>query len=221
MLIFFLAFPLLLPAQEVLRGELRVDLEPINAVYMDEAYPLTHESAYRRALQLAALFFSAQIYGWSFHYDIGERARGIAEEFELTPLGEIPWGDPGLEITHVSFENFVLSAWMDYRPSDLQRRHLEFWRMGSIRSAQAIGYGPLGGPLDIDDWLVIRQTALEDAARAAVRAMLQAAERNRPKQVTGFISLERFPNFFIDAGYLATQARFRIEITEIIPFAVH
>ena len=218
-IIFFLLFPLLLPAQDVLRGEVKVELEPIYGGYVDEKYPLDTETAYRRALQEAAMFFSAQIYGWSFHYDIGERARSIKEEFELEPLGEIRWGDPGLFVTHAKFENHVLSAWMDYRPTDAQRGRLEMWKKGNTRTAQAIGYGPLGGPVEISDWLTIKKKTLEDSARAAVRAMLQGSEKNRPKEATGFISLQNFPSYFMDSGRWAAQARFRVEIKEIVPFA--
>ena len=208
-------------AQEVLRGEVKIELEPIYGAFVDVEYPLDTDSAYRRALELAAVFFSAQIYGWSFHYDIGERARGIAEEMELIPLGEIRWGDPGLFVTHARFENQVLSAWMDYSPTDAQRRRLEMWKMGRVRPAQAIGYGPFGGPVEISDWLTIRKTALEDSARAAIRAMLQGSEKNRPKEAAGFISLETFPYYWIDAGRWAARARFKVEIKEIIPFAAH
>jgi len=234
--LFFL--PLLLSAQDVLRGEVRVELEPIFGAYVDEEYPLDKEAAYRRALQEAAMFFSAQIYGWSFHYDVGERARNIDEKFELTPLGEIRWGDPRLYVTHANFQNrdfetttqrfaVFLSAWMDYRPTDAQRRRLEMWRKGNIRPAQAIGHSSIGANGTIRDstedpyWLAIKKNALEDSARAAVRAMLQGSERNRPKEVTGFICLESFPSFFIDSGRQAARARFRVEITEIIPFAAY
>ena len=198
-----------------------MEQETIYGAYVEEEYPLSNESAYRRALEMAAMFFSAQIYGWSFYYDIGERARGIAEELELSPLGEIRWGDPGLYVTHARFENLVLSAWMDYRPTEAQRRRLDMWKMGSVRTAQAIGYAPLGGPVEISDWLAIRKAALEDSARAALRAMLQGSERNRPKEVTGFICLQSFPTFFVDSGRWAARARFRVEITEIIPFAAY
>ena len=219
----FLFLPLFVSAQDVLRGEVRVELEPIPFfdVYLEDVFPLDREEAYRLALQKAALFFAAQVYGWSFHYDIGERARGIAEEFELTPLGEIHWGDPRLFVTHARFENNVFSAWMDYRPSEAQQRRLQMWRMGNVRAAQAIGHGPLGGPAANSSWLDIKMTALEDSARAAVRAMLQASERNRPKEASGFISLQGFPSFWMDSGRWAARARFRVEIREIIPFAVH
>jgi hypothetical protein len=208
-------------AQEVLRGEVRVEMEPIYGGYVGEEYPLSNDSAYRRALEEAAMFFSAQIYGWSFHYDVGERARGIAEEFELNPLGEVRWGDPELFVTNAVFENQILSVWMDYRPTDAQRRRIEMWTKGNVRTAQAIGYGPFVSPEESFDWLDIKKKALEDTARAAVRAMLQGSERNRPKEVTGFICLQNFPVYWIDSGRWAVQARFRVEISEIIPFAAY
>ena len=168
--------------QEVLRGEVKVELEPIYGSFVDEKYPLDTDSAYRRALQEAAMFFSAQIYGWSFHYDIGERARGIKEEFDLEALGEIRWGDPRLFVTHAKFENRILSVWMDYRPTDTQRRRLEMWKMGSIRTAQAIGYGPPGGPVEISDWLTIKKEALEDSARAGYVPCFRAANGTGPRK---------------------------------------
>jgi hypothetical protein len=217
----FLIIPTILCAQDVLRGEVRVELETIYGGFIEDRFPLDMEGASRRALEEAAMFFSAQIYGWSFFYDIGERARGIAEEFELTLLGEIQWGDPALFVTHTRLEDRIFSVWMDYRPWEHQRRRLDMWRMGNVRTAQATGYGPWGTPMMVTGWLDIRREALEDAARAAVRAILQGQERNRPKQATGFISLERFPTFHIDAGRWAAQARFNVIIEEIIPFAAH
>jgi hypothetical protein len=95
------------------------------------------------------------------------------------------------------------------------------WQMGNVRTAQAIGNGPLGWPDPDSNWLSVKMTALEDAARAAVRAMLQAQERNRPSQATGFISLQNFPSFWMDSGRWVARARFRVEIREIIPFAAH
>ena len=67
----------------------------------------------------------------------------------------------------------------------------------------------------------VKNMALEDAARSALRTMLRSSERNRPKEVTGFISLTSFPRFFIDSGRWAASARFRVQITEIIPFAAY
>jgi hypothetical protein len=212
----FSAFP-----QEVLRGEVQVDLEPVYARYMDVAYPLDAAAARRRALEEAALFYSAMIYGWSFQYDIGERARGIPENFELSPLGEVPFGDPGLYATDASVRGNQFFLWTDYRPTEAQKRRLGAWRTGTIRQAQAYGKGPLGGPVEGADWIVIKQTVLEDAARAAVRAILRGNERNRPREARGFIALAAFPVYWIDGGQWMASASFRVEISEITPFGAY
>lgn len=227
MFLFFAVFAL--PAQEhgfgynpeVLRGEVWIELEPVYGGYIDKEYPLDAEAARRRALEESALCYSAMIYGWSFHYDIGERARRIPENFELVPVGSIAFGDPGMRATDVEIRDLRVRLWTDYRLSESQQRRLQVWRTGNTRSAQAVGYGPLGGPLDVSDWLTIKKAALEDAARSAIRTMLRGSERNRPKEASGFISLAAFPNYYIDGGRWAASARFRVQISEIIPFAAY
>jgi hypothetical protein len=206
--------------QYVLRGEVYVDFEPIYAGHIDEEYPLDIPSAGRRALEEAAMFYSAMIYGWSFNYEVGERARRIAENFELNPIASIEFGDPALRVTDTEIRDLSLRIWTDYHLNDSQQRRVQVWRTGSIRNAQAIGYGP--SSLDENPgWLAVKKMALEDSARAALRAMLQGSERNRPKGVSGFISLASFPRFFVDGGRWAVSARFRVQIVEIIPFSVY
>lgn len=218
---FLLLFSGLLPAQEVLRGEVHIELEPVYGGFIDEEYPLDADTIRRRALEEAAMFYSAMIYGWSFHYDIGEKARGITEELELVPAGTIPFGDSGLRATDAEIRNMEFRLWTDYRLTEAQQRRMRMWRSGTIRNAQAVGYGPLGRPKQTGDWMTIRRAGLEDAARAAIRAILRGSERNRPKEAAGFICLVSFPRYFMDGGSWAADARFRVEITGIIPFAAY
>jgi len=207
---------------DVIRGEVWVDFEPIYGDRADSEYPLSGETAARRALQEAALYFSAMIYGWSFHYDIGERARGIAEDFDVfEPMGEIVWGDPRLSVTEAENRDLKLRIWADYRLSEIQQKRIQLWRTGTVRNAQAIGYCPMHGPAPDSTWLDIRSAVMQDAARAAVREMLRGTERNRPKEASGFISLASFPRFYVDSGRWAAFVRFRVQINEIIPFAAH
>ncbi|MDR2392596.1 MAG: hypothetical protein LBD93_00320 [Treponema sp.] len=208
-------------AQDVLRGEVRIDLEPVYGEYVDVVYPLDAQSAYRRALEESALMYAAMIYGWSFEYAIGERARGIAEAFELAPLGTIPFGDPGLFVTDAQVRDMRLYLWTDYQLNEAQKRRMGLWKSGKVQTSQAIGHGPLGDPVAIADGLSIKKAALEDAARSAVRAMLRGSERNRPKEVRGYIGLASFPSYWMDAGKWAASARFTVEIKEIIPFGAY
>jgi hypothetical protein len=204
----------------VIRGEVYVDFEQIYAGHVDEEYPLDVPTAGRRALEEAALFYSAMIYGWSFHYDVGEKARQIEEEFELEPVAIIEYGDPSMKVTDTEIRDMRLRVWTDYHLSDAQQRRMQVWRTGTIRNAQGIGYGQSSMEA-YPGWLAVKKAALEDSARAAIRALLRGSERNRPKEVTGFISLASFPCYYIESGRWAVSARFRVQITEIIPFAAY
>ena len=204
----------------VIRGEVYVDLEHIYAGHVDEEYPLSIETAARRALEESAMFYSAMIYGWSFNYEVGERARRIDEILEIEPVALIKYGDPALRVTDTGIRDMRLMVWTDYHLNENQQRRMFEWNSGTIRSAQGLGYGP-SFLEEYPGWLAVRRAALEDAARAALRAFLQGSERNRPKEAAGFISLASFPRYFIDSGRWAVSARFRVEIKEIIPFAVY
>jgi len=204
----------------VVRGEVYVDLEPIYIGHIDEEYPLSAQAAGQRALDELSLFFSAMIYGWSFNYEVGERARGIAEILELEQLGIIQRSDPAMQVTDTSVSNSQLRVWADYQLNDALRRRMQVWRTGNIRNAQAVGYGP-STVEEYPGWLALKKIALEDAAKRALRALLQGSERNRPKEVNGFISLASFPRYYIESGRWAVSARFRVQVTEIIPFAAY
>jgi hypothetical protein len=206
--------------QNVIRGQVSVDLEPIYAGLVDEEYPLSITTASRRALEELTLFFSAMIYGWSFDYEIGERARQIDEILELNPEGMIQWGDPALIVTDTEIKDMQLYVWADYHLSEKAEKWMQVWRTGMIRNIQATGYGP-SVLSEYPGWIAIKQLALEDCARAAIRSALRGSERNRPKQAAGFISLASFPRYYIDGGRWSVAARFRLQITEIIPFAVY
>ena len=203
-----------------IRGEVYVDFEPIYSGHVDSEYPLDVPKAGRRALEEAALFFSAMIYGWSFYYEVGERARLINEKLELEAVDEIKFGDPGLRVTDTEIKDMRLWVWMDYHLNAFQQRRMQVWRSGSVRNAQAIGYAP-NFIEEYPGWLGMRKIVLEDAARAALRAMLRASERNRPKEVTGFICLASFPRYYIAGGRMATSARFRVLVKEIVPYAAY
>jgi hypothetical protein len=204
----------------VLRGEVIVEFEPIFAGHVDDEYPLDVQTAGRRALQEAAVLYSAMVYGWSFNYEVGEKARRIEEKLDMDPVATIRFGDPGLRVTNTEIRDANFLVWTDYNLSDAQQSRVQVWRTGMIRNAQAVGYGP--SVMDeYPGWLAVKKAALDDAARTALRSMLRGSERNRPKEVNGFISLASFPRFFVESGRVAAAARFRVQIVEIIPFSAY
>jgi hypothetical protein len=198
-------------AQEVLRGEVKIEMEPVPSFFTENTRPLTPSEAKQTGLEDAARYFGAMIYGWSFRYDIGEHARNIEEKLELTTLGMIPVNDPRMILTDIQMNDPNMYLWVDYRPEESQLNRINKWKAGSARTAQAYGESPL------ED----KYAALEDAARAAIRSILRGNERNRPKEVSGFISLAAFPQYWLSKGQWTTFGRFHVDIREIIPFAAY
>jgi Arc/MetJ family transcription regulator len=200
-------------AQE-LRGEVKIELEPVGSFTKVESggsRTLTPAEAKDIAREDAARYFGAMIYGWSFRYEVGEKARNIEEKLELTAIGAVDPNDPRLEMTEIQVKDTNLYFWFDYRTEVTQQARLAKWKAGMVRSAQGYGQSPL------DE----KYAALEDAARAALRAALRGGERNRPKEVTGFISLAAFPRYWLYKGQWGAYGRFNIEVCQIQPFAAH
>jgi hypothetical protein len=220
-----------LSAQEVLQGEVLIDLEPVIADSdgIPYPYPVDTKTASKQAVEEAALCFSAMIYGWSFVCEVGEKARGIAGNFGLESRGAIRPGDPGFFITQAELRDGRLSVRTGFRLSGPQQRRLESWRAGTIRNMQATGYAALDtageNAADGEDgqagWTALKRAALEDAARTGIRKLLREQERNRPREARGLIVLADFPRFFMTAGRQTVSARFRVEISEIIPFTIY
>ncbi len=240
---FVLIFSPLIEAQTVVRGEVRIDLEPVYLSFLEEHGPLDTTVARQRSLEEAFLNVSAHIYGWRFAYEIGERARQIEEKLELFSEGTIRWGDPRFSVTDARVEGSTFAIWVEYRPTPEEERRLASWKSGQTLLLQGVGSGSLSGPgpdspeksalssqdgLTAGGWAPVpgpwydgKRRALEDAARAAIRAYLRKTERNRPKEAHGYIALASFPRYWVNAGRWMCQARFRVIITDVVPFAVH
>ena len=210
-IIFLICIAIPLYAQEVLRGEVKIELEQVRGFLVEETHPLNLAEAKKAGLEDAARYFGAMIYGWSFNYEVGEKARKIEEKLELVPLGSINSDDPRLILTDIQMNGPNMHLWVDYRPGEAQLYRLGKWKAGSTRTAQGYGESPL------ED----KYGALEDAARATIRAMLRGSERNRPKEASGFISLAAFPQYWLKSGQWAAFGRFRVDIEEIRPFAAY
>jgi hypothetical protein len=142
------------------------------------------------------------------------------ENLEMTPLGEIAWGDTALDPTDSWQDENALHVYCDYRLSGSQNRRMEAWSAYPLRGIQGTGSASLVAP-DEDHWVDPLKEALKDAARAGLREMLRTQERNRPKAVTGRLALANFPRYWIHGDTWEISASFRLEIVEIIPYMVY
>jgi hypothetical protein len=223
---FLLSIPLLLFSlplfsQEVLRGEISEELEPVYAVFLGLPSPINTETASRWALEDSASAFSGMIYGWAFEYEPGERARMIEEFIELTPLGEVRFGDKRMRVTDTRTENNTLHIWSDYTLSAEQVYRMSAWKASNTIGVNATGYAALQGGAGTSERKMIKFSALEDAAKKAIRAYLRSNNKNRPSTSKGYISLAQFPSFHIANGKWTANAHFRLQLTSVSQFSVY
>ncbi|MDR2796433.1 MAG: hypothetical protein LBB47_06970 [Spirochaetaceae bacterium] len=207
--------------RDVLRGEVCVETEPVYALFLGVPSPLDSASATQWAVEDAASAFSGMIYGWAFSYEPGERARGTQEFLELESLGEVRPDDTRLELTDAAIREGLFYIQADYAVDEAQEKRIRAWKSVSVSSAQSRGYGPLQGGQGVVERRQIKDAALKDAMKKAIRKKLRITERNRPRTANGYISLSKFPLYGMRDGMWTAGAEFRIEIKDIIPFAAH
>ncbi|GMO47994.1 MAG: hypothetical protein Ta2B_30100 [Termitinemataceae bacterium] len=202
-------------SQEVLRGEICVELEPVYAIDLGVSSPIDNSTAVRWALEDAQSAFSGMIYGWSFEYTPPNKARQIEESLDLTGLGLVQFGDEKMLVSDVRKENDLFFVWVDYQLNDMQKKRLTAWNSHAAFNANSQGYGALMGEAGITDRRDIKKGALEDAVKKAILAKLRLLYKNRPLRASGYISLSKFPIFRLKSGRWSCVASFRIEITGI------
>ncbi|GHU41725.1 hypothetical protein FACS1894190_10180 [Spirochaetia bacterium] len=221
--VFLLAFaiPCLITAQEILRGEVCVEMEPVYALFLGIPSPIDIATANQWALEDTVYAFSGMIYGWSFEYEPGEVARNLRESLSLTPLGEIDLYDEKLSVTDASIKEDKLFVWTDYKIDQAQQIRILGNRNSNSFKAQAMGFSMLQGEIGITDRRSIKTAALEDAAKRSLRAKIQKTLKNRPKSIHGLISLYDFPVYRMFNGQWAATAKFIIEIKQIENFSAY
>ena len=90
-------------------------------------YPIPVDAAEKKLLEEGRVLFSGMIYGWTFTYIPGDKARQVQESFVLTPVAEIPWGSPRLAVRETEVADAKLWARMSYALNEDESRRRAAW----------------------------------------------------------------------------------------------
>ena len=177
------------------------------------AAPLPTEDAARRLLERARVVFSGMVYGHRFRYVPADARRRVAEQFELAPVAELPWGQGRLSVvdTYTDGDRFV--GRLRLRLHEAERAHRDAWGSNSVAEDSGTGEGNrfLGAEG--------RQAALEDAIRAAVRNVLRD-QITKPREIRGQVLLWTPPTTVADAGRFHTTATIKLIVDRVVPYRV-
>ncbi len=211
---------LLLPASSLqataydqLELEVWCELEPM--IQESDDYPLSDAAARQRVLEEARTLLSAMIYGVRFSYSPADARRRQAEEFQLSPVAELQWGDPRLQIAEAEVRDARLYARVRYDLQDFQAARRRAWQSNAIPTAAGIGRASLfaaSAPAG-------KRRSLEEAFKEAVRNHLRPVLFNKPREVSGELLLWQAPQVVVDAGDYLSKAAVKLRVQEIRPYS--
>jgi hypothetical protein len=216
----------------LLRAELRVDLEQPPSVLAFEGVtepgyvPALTDQAAADAVRSEGLWlFSGMIHGFDYVYTPSDRARAIADLFEIHPRATLTQSSQAFRVGAVSLDGRVLMVDVEYLVPAPERAILASWASISYRSAQGRGVAPAwdrGLPPGVDDSLpfqvLARRAAIIDASREALRDYLRGLEFNKPREVRGSFAFASQPRLVLSGGSWIATVRLRVGVEEIIPY---
>ena len=160
-------------------------------------------------LDEARFIFSGMIYGLRFVFVPSDRARDLPETFELSPIHQIPWGDPRLDVFSTHRDGTLVHAKLRYRPAEHEMVRLRGW--GSTAVTATNGAGSSSIRLGLES----RRLAIENAVMNAVREYLRSRHFNKPREATGFVAFEGAPRVYIDRGEYHARVAVKIRVENV------
>lgn len=198
---------------DILEGDLWAPFDPPVWEHPEIVSVRPGDDAYiaRVMLEIARRSFSLMIFGGEITYTPYDRARGVAEQVELSLNGEIPWGDPSLKIltSHIDYQNNSVATRFRYFLGREQLWRLQPWRSGGLSSAG--GSGNVPWKWDADTYL----NGMEQAIKEAVRDWLRARHFNKPREIKVRFILRQMPTFLLESGQLVTRVKILMQPPEV------
>ena len=188
------------------------DMEPL--VFEGGEYPLSTESAARRLLEEARIFFSAMIYGYSFAYTPSDRSRNVAEAFSLTPLAEIVWGDPSMTVLYTRRSGSLLHGRVEYRLADFQQDRRRAWSSNTLPTTAGRGEETLL------EGAAAKIASFESSIKQAIREYVSRRVYNKPKSIEGEVLLWESPQTIVKAGAYSTASRIKLFVSDLQAYTV-
>ncbi len=166
----------------------------------------------QRLLEQARGVLGGMIYGYRFVYTPSDRSRGVADRFELAPLGEIAWGDPRLSVAWVRRQDRRLAARVAYEMAEFQAGRRRAWSTNILPTASGRGEHSLFGGPDA------RQASLTRAVEEAIRGYARGRIDNKPRELRGEVVIWEPPYTVVGPGTYITTVKVKLRIGETVPY---
>ncbi len=176
--------------------------------------PRTKEETYRELLQEASEILSGMLYGYDFYYVPYDKSRNIAEEFKLTPLARIQWGDPNLKIEATEKRGNRVYVKLNYYLESFQEARRKAWSSNTFPIVSGSGRGNLfAGTTE-------KSESISQAIKEAIRNHLRPRVFNKPRELRGQLLIWKEPYIIIQEGSYITRVTIKLRVGEITPYRI-
>ena len=167
----------------------------------------------KKIKQVSPFILSGMVYGWKFEYVPYDKARGVQEFFEFTPIRELNEAElASINYAKPWIENSILNCWVEFRRSDTQIHIFKGWESVLHPRIQGEGYAPLSEGFDG------LKKACDEALKMAVRNYERKWIKTKPKEITGSVFMYEPPKIGVDAGRYKVTLDFFMQTDKIIEY---
>jgi len=199
------------PHNEIISLQLWQESEPI--IWTQEE-PRATEETYRELLREAGDILSGMLYGYDFYYVPYDKSRHIAEEFKLTPLARIQWGDPNLKIAATERRGNRVYVKLNYYLESFQEARRESWSSNTFPIVSGSGRG------NFFAGTTAKSESLHQAIKEAIRNHLRPRVFNKPREISGQLLIWKEPYIIIREGSYLTRVTIKLRVGGITPYRI-
>lgn len=162
---------------------------------------------------LTPFLMNAFVYGWHFTYVPSDKLRGVEEYFEVEPVMDFSMDKGRIKYESSWFEEEKVHTWVSYERTPQQIIYWKQWQ--NIKNPRILGTGTGRLSKGFEGIREAADNALKDAVREHFRKIL----RNKPKEISGTVLLNKMPAMFIDSGHYKLELDFFLETDRIIEYS--
>lgn len=217
-LIFALLMTIFLPisAQDVSQERMvRFALWASTEIYpgIEEPQKDTLSLPVKKIKEVSPFILSGMVYGWKFEYVPYDKARGVQEYFEFSPIRELNEAEiASIKYAKPWIEDSILNCWIEFRRSDAQIHIFKGWESVLHPRIQGVGYANLSEGFDGI------QKACAESLKMAVRNYERKWIKTKPKEISGTVLIKEPPKIGIDAGRYKVTLDFFMQTDKIVEY---
>ncbi|WP_191013512.1 hypothetical protein [Treponema zioleckii] len=167
----------------------------------------------KKIQEIAPFMIQGMVYGWNFEYTPYDKARGVQEYFEFTPIHELSKDDIAkIKYTKPWKEDSRINVWVEFPRTEQQIHLYKSWLAIMNPRIKGVGLAKLS------DGFEGIQEAAKEALKQAVRDYERQHIKTKPKEISGKVLMSQPPQIGVDSGRYKVTLEFFMETDRIIEY---